>query len=39
MNDIAAWFDRHNISMVAVLGTLGLLIGALVLSYLVKRPL
>jgi small-conductance mechanosensitive channel len=39
MNDIAAWFDRHNISMVAVLATVGLLIGAFVLSYLVKRPL
>jgi small-conductance mechanosensitive channel len=39
MNDIAAWFDRHNISMVAVLATIGLLIGAFALSYLLKRPL
>jgi small-conductance mechanosensitive channel len=39
MNDIAAWFERHNISMAAVLATLGLLIGAFVFSYLVKRPL
>lgn len=39
MNDIAAWFDRYNISMAAVLATLGLLIGAFVLSYVLKRPL
>ena len=39
MNDIAVWFDRHDISMAAVLATLGLLIVAFVLSYLLKRPL
>jgi hypothetical protein len=39
MNDIAAWFDRYNISMAAVLATLGLLIGDFVLSYVLKRPL
>src|SRR6516162_9836475 len=39
MNEIAAWLDRHNISMIAVLATIGLLIGAFALSYLLKRPL
>jgi small-conductance mechanosensitive channel len=39
MHDFAAWLDRHNISLVAMLATISLLIGAFVLSYLVKRPL
>jgi len=39
MNDVAAWFDRHNISLMAVLATIGLIIGAFALSYLLKRPL
>lgn len=39
MDDFAAWFDRHNISMAALLATVGLVIGAFVLSYLLKRPL
>ena len=39
MNDLVAWLDRHNIHMTAVLATISLLIGAVVLSYLLKRPL
>ncbi len=39
MNDLAAWLTRHNISAAAVLGTVALLIGAFVLSHLLKRPL
>jgi len=39
MNDFAAWFDRYHISFAAVLATIGLVTGALVLSYLLKRPL
>jgi small-conductance mechanosensitive channel len=39
MDDFAAWFDRHHISVAAVLATTALVIGALVLSYLLKRPL
>jgi small-conductance mechanosensitive channel len=39
MNDLAGWLDRHNVSVIAVLATIGLVIGALVLSYLLKRPL
>lgn len=36
MNDLAAWLDRH---VIAVLATIGLVIGAFILSYLLKRPL
>jgi len=39
MNDVTAWFDRHNISLMAALATIGLIIGAFALSYLLKRPL
>jgi len=39
MNDLAVWFDRHNISAVALLATIGLLVVAFVVSYLLKRPL
>ena len=39
MNDLAAWFDKHSTSVMPVLATAGLVIGALVLSYLLKRPL
>jgi small-conductance mechanosensitive channel len=31
--------DRHNISVMAVLATVGLVVGAFALSYLLKRPL
>ena len=39
MNDLAVWLDRHNISVMAVLATVGLVVGAFALSYLLKRPL
>src|SRR5215470_2384747 len=39
MNDLAAWLARHNINMVVVLATIGLVIGAFVLSHLLRRPL
>ena len=39
MNEIVGWLDRHNISVIAVLATISLLIGAFALSYLMKRPL
>jgi small-conductance mechanosensitive channel len=39
MNDFADWLDRHHISVVAVLATIAVVIGAFVLSHLLKRPL
>jgi small-conductance mechanosensitive channel len=39
MNDLAAWLNQHNVSVIAVLATVGLVIGAFILSYLLKRPL
>ena len=39
MNDLAAWLNQRNISVMAVLATIGLVIGAFVISYLLKRPL
>lgn len=39
MNDLAAWMARHNVSVAAVLATIFLVIGAFVLSHLLKRPL
>jgi small-conductance mechanosensitive channel len=39
MNDFAGWLDRHNISVVAVLATMAVVIGALILSHFLKRPL
>jgi small-conductance mechanosensitive channel len=39
MNDLAAWLARHNVSVVAVLATIGLVIGAFVLNHFLKRPL
>jgi small-conductance mechanosensitive channel len=39
MNDLAAWLNQHNVSVIAVLATVGLVIGAVILSYLLKRPL
>jgi small-conductance mechanosensitive channel len=39
MNDLAAWLSQHNVSVMAVLATIGLVIGAFVLSYLLKRPM
>jgi small-conductance mechanosensitive channel len=37
LKDIATWLDQHNISLLAALGTIGLLIGAIALSYVVRR--
>jgi small-conductance mechanosensitive channel len=39
MNDLAVWLNQHGVSAIAVLATIGLVIGAFVLSYLLKRPL
>jgi small-conductance mechanosensitive channel len=39
MNDLTAWLNQHNVNVTAVLATIGLVIGAFVLSYLLKRPL
>src|SRR5215471_14727546 len=39
MNDLAAWLDRQHVSMVAMLATIGVVIGAFVLSHLLKRPM
>jgi small-conductance mechanosensitive channel len=39
MNDLAVWLNGHNISVMAVLATVGLVVGAFALSYLLKRPL
>ena len=39
MNDLAAWLNQRNISVMAVLATVGLVVGAFALSYLLKRPL
>jgi small-conductance mechanosensitive channel len=36
MNDFAAWLARYNVNLLA---TIGVVIGAFVLSYLLKRPL
>jgi small-conductance mechanosensitive channel len=36
MNDLVAWLARYNVN---VLATVGVVIGAFVLSYLLKRPL
>ena len=42
MSDIDVWldwFDRHNVSMTAMVVTVGLVIGAFAVSALLKRPL
>jgi small-conductance mechanosensitive channel len=39
MDDLAAFLARHNISVVALLATIGVMIGVFVLSYMLKRPL
>lgn len=39
MNDFAAWLDRHHVSVVAMLATVAVVVGALVISHLLKRPL
>jgi small-conductance mechanosensitive channel len=39
MRELYAWLNQHNVNVIAVLATIGILIGAAVLSYLLKRPL
>jgi small-conductance mechanosensitive channel len=39
MGEFYAWLNQHNVNVIAVLATIGVLIGAAVLSYLLKRPL
>jgi small-conductance mechanosensitive channel len=39
MDDLAVWLARHNVSMIVVLATIGVVIGAFVLSYLLQRSL
>jgi small-conductance mechanosensitive channel len=39
MDNVAAWMDRHNVSMIAVLATVGVVIGAFFLSHLLRRPM
>lgn len=39
MQELYAWLNQHNVNMAAVLGTIGVLICAAVLSYFLKRPL
>jgi small-conductance mechanosensitive channel len=39
MNDFASWLDQHHISVVAMLATIAVVIGASILSHLLKRPL
>jgi small-conductance mechanosensitive channel len=39
MANLVSWLDRHNVSMAAVLATIGVVIGAFVLSYLLRRSM
>jgi small-conductance mechanosensitive channel len=39
MNDFVGWLDRHNVNVVAVVATIAVVIGAFVISHLLKRPL
>jgi small-conductance mechanosensitive channel len=39
MDDLAVWLARHNVSAIAVLATIGVVTGAFVLSYLLRRRL
>jgi small-conductance mechanosensitive channel len=39
MRNIVTFLDQHNVSAFAVVATIGLLIGAFVLSYMLKRPM
>jgi len=39
LNEIGSWLDRHNVSVAAMLATVGLLFAALALSYLTRRVL
>jgi small-conductance mechanosensitive channel len=39
MNDFTAWLDQNHISVVAMLATIAVVIGAFVVSHFLKRPL
>jgi small-conductance mechanosensitive channel len=39
MDELAVLLARHNISVIALLATIGVVIGVFVLSYMLKRPL
>jgi small-conductance mechanosensitive channel len=39
MDNLAVWLDRHNVNVIAVLATFGVVIVAVILSYYLKRPL
>jgi small-conductance mechanosensitive channel len=39
MANLASWLDRHNVSIVAVLATISVVIGTFVLSYLLRRSM
>jgi small-conductance mechanosensitive channel len=39
MANLANWLDRHNVSIVAVLATISVVIGTFVLSYLLRRSM
>jgi small-conductance mechanosensitive channel len=39
MDNLSGWLDPHNVSVIAVLATIGVVIGAFILSYLLKRSL
>ena len=39
MDEIAVWFDQHNVSLMSLLTTVGLLIGAPVVIFMLKRLL
>ena len=39
MNDLAVWLAQHNVSVIAVLATIAVVIGAFIVSHLLKRPL
>jgi len=39
LNEIVSWMDQHHISLVPVLGTVGLLIAAIALSHVVRSVL
>jgi small-conductance mechanosensitive channel len=39
VNDIASWLDRHNINLMLLLPTIGVLVAAFATSYLIRRVL
>jgi small-conductance mechanosensitive channel len=39
MDNLTVWLDRHNVSVIAMLATIGVVIGAFIISYQLQRPL